>query len=43
LVVVAKFEELKAEMVVPHTDKKVLEEQYLTQIIAVGGRTSKCN
>jgi hypothetical protein len=31
----AEVEDLKAEMVVAHRDKKVLEEQYLAQIIAV--------
>jgi hypothetical protein len=31
-------EHLKAEMVVAHRDKRVLEEQYLAQIIAVSGR-----
>jgi hypothetical protein len=31
----AEVEDLKAEMIVAHRDKKVLEEQYLAQIIAV--------
>jgi hypothetical protein len=31
----AEVEDLKAEMVVAHREKKVLEEQYLAQIIAV--------
>jgi hypothetical protein len=31
----AEVEDLKAEMVVAHRDKRVLEEQYLAQIIAV--------
>jgi hypothetical protein len=31
----AEVEDLKAEMVVAHRDKKVLEEQYIAQIIAV--------
>jgi hypothetical protein len=38
----AEVEDLKAEMVVAHRDKKVLEEQYLAQIIAVGTHNS-CN